>query len=433
MAAMNARTRQEVGWSACWLALGALALALAPQRAAAAAPGRTVELILDASGSMNARLADGTPRIDAARAALGDLVEALPAETVIALRVYGADSPRSKHDCADTRLVVPFGAVGAVKGKVAAAAAGLKAQGYTPITRVLELAAADFPADGGERVIVLVSDGIETCEGDPCATARALAGARVRTLVHTVGFGADEAAIAQLRCIASVTGGRHFGASDAGQLAAALAEAVAAKGEPVQEEQGMGAVGVRGADLKGSTVIDAATGAEVGRLGHTRESMPVPAGIYNVTIGKTAWKSVRVRPGETTWLEPAILTIEHASLSGHDVLDRETGEVVAEASAIAETVALMPGTYDVRFGGAVWPGVELRAGQRTVLRPGVIEVRRATINGHTIRDARGAEVGKVSATGSVRPFPPGTYTVELKSGPRSVTLAEGQRVVLENS
>jgi hypothetical protein len=428
----EARPRQGGQCFTQWLGLGVVLLALTAPLEAAAAPGRTVELILDASGSMNARLADGTPRIDAARAALGQLVAGLPAETVIALRVYGAGSPRSKHDCADTQLVVPFGAAGTVKGKVVAAAAALKAQGYTPITRVLETAAADFPAGGGERVIVLVSDGRETCDGDPCAMAQALARAKVKTLIHTVGFGADETALAQLRCISSVTGGRHFGAGDAAGLAAVLAEAVAAKGDAVVEEPGTGTLGVRGADLRGCRIIDAATGTEVGALGHTRQSMPVPAGIYNVTIATSMWKSVQVRAGEETWLEPAILSIERASLRGHGVLDVETGEVVAEVSATAGLAAVLPGTYDVRFGQAVWAGVVLEAGKRTVLKPGVITVRGAKINGHAIRDAGGNEVGEVSATGSSMPLPPGAYTVELTGGPRAFTLAEGERVELDN-
>ena len=414
---------------------GAIGLGLAillGSASAAAGAGRVVELILDASGSMNGRLAAGTPKIDAARTALGQLVASLPPETVIALRVYGAGSPRAKHDCADTQLVVPFGAAGTIKAQVVAAAAALKAQGYTPITKVLGIAAADFPAGGGERVIVLVSDGIETCAGDPCATAQALARAEVKTLIHTIGFGADETALAQLRCIAAVTGGRSWGAADAAQLAAALAEAVAAKGEPVAEKPGTGTLGVRGADLKGNRIIDAATGEEIGQLGHTRESIPVPAGIYNVTIATSAWKSVQVRAGEETWLEPAILTIEHASLRGHDVVAAETGEVVASVSATARTVAVLPGTYDVRFGGAIWPGVELKGGRRSVLEPGVLEVHGAKINGHAIRDASGAVVGEVSATGSSMPLPPGAYTVELSGGPRAFTLAAGQRAVLDN-
>ncbi len=432
MTPREARPWQGARCFSSWLGVGAVLLAATTQPEAAVAPGRTVELILDASGSMNARLADGTPRIDAARTALGQLVAGLPASTVIALRVYGAASPRSKHDCADTQLVVPFGAAGTVKGQVVAAAAALKAQGYTPITRVLETAAGDFPADGGERVIVLVSDGRETCDGDPCAMAQALARAKVKTLIHTVGFGADETALAQLRCIASVTGGRTFGAEDAGQLAAVLAEAVAAKGEAVVEKPGTGTLGVRGADLRGCRIIDATTGTEVGALGHTRQSMPVPAGIYNVTIATSMWRSVQVRAGEETWLEPAILTIEHASLRGHEVLDVETGEIVAKVSATAGLAAVLPGTYDVRFGRGVWAGVVLEAGKRAVLKPGVITVRGAKINGHAIRDAGGNEVGEVSATGSTMPLPPGAYTVELSAGPRAFTLAEGERIELEN-
>lgn len=65
---------------------------------AAVAPGRSIEIVLDASGSMNARLADGRSRLDGAREALGVVVPAIPATARLALRLYGDQSPRARHD-----------------------------------------------------------------------------------------------------------------------------------------------------------------------------------------------------------------------------------------------------------------------------------------------------------------------------------------------
>ena len=73
--------------------------------------GRSVALVLDASGSMNAKLPDGMTRIDAAKTAVADLVGKLPGDTRLALRVYGHQSPTSAKNCRDTALLVPFGSV----------------------------------------------------------------------------------------------------------------------------------------------------------------------------------------------------------------------------------------------------------------------------------------------------------------------------------
>ena len=87
---------------------------------------------------------------------------------------------------------------------------GAKAQGYTPIAYSLEQATNDFSADAKERVIVLVSDGKETCKGDPLVAAKVLAGKGIT--VHTVGFVVDTAARGQLQTIARATGGTYFDA-----------------------------------------------------------------------------------------------------------------------------------------------------------------------------------------------------------------------------
>src|SRR4051794_35760607 len=138
----------------------------------------SVALILDASGSMNARLPEGIARIEAAKSAVAELVGKLPDDTRLALWAYGHQSPTPKHDCHDTERMVGFDAVRGNKDAVLARTRAIKAQGYTPITYVIKLAADDLgKEDGKPRTLILVSDGKETCEGDPCAAAKALANA----------------------------------------------------------------------------------------------------------------------------------------------------------------------------------------------------------------------------------------------------------------
>ena len=137
---------------------------------------RSVLLILDASGSMNAKLPNGETRIAVAQRAIKGVAGFVPAGAQLSLRMYGAQSAARQKNCEDTHLAVPFGAASASGGAITTMVDGAKAQGYTPIAYSLGKAANDFPAEAKERVIVLVSDGKETCQGDPVVAAKALAG-----------------------------------------------------------------------------------------------------------------------------------------------------------------------------------------------------------------------------------------------------------------
>ncbi len=110
--------------------------------------------------------------------------------TRLALRAYGHQSPTQQKDCQDTAMLVGFAPVAANRAEVVAQAQALQARGYTPITYALTAAAQDIaPEESGERVVVLVSDGQETCASDPCIAARALAAADAKLVIHTIGFG----------------------------------------------------------------------------------------------------------------------------------------------------------------------------------------------------------------------------------------------------
>src|SRR2546430_14233175 len=70
---------------------------------------RSVLLILDASGSMNAKLPNGETRMAVAQRAIKGVAGLVPAQAQLSLRLYGAQSPASQKNCQDTHLAVPFG------------------------------------------------------------------------------------------------------------------------------------------------------------------------------------------------------------------------------------------------------------------------------------------------------------------------------------
>ncbi len=393
-----------------------------------ASEGRMIEVILDASGSMNGKLGGGEVKMAAAKQAVGELVKKLPDPTVLGFRAYGHQSPREKHDCQDTQFLVPFGPLSKNRGLIEAQAKGLTARGYTPITRVITKGAEDFPADfQGDKVIVLVSDGKETCEGDPCALAQALAKKGMKLVIHTVGFGVDEAAKSQLECVARVTGGRYFPAESTAELIKVLSQAAETARTVKVEKTGPGWLEVKGADLSGHQITKADTGEKVGSLGHTQSSMKLPAGIYNVTVGQAVWKSVEVKAGEKTVLAPGFLKVVHPTIQGHQVVEPETGAVHGSVSNTKNQMALMPGEYEVYFGKLVWP-IKIKAGETLVLKPGTVQVKGASIQGHTIRDKKGMVVGSVSSIQDWIPLPPGDYTVEIQGKRAAFTLKEGEEL-----
>lgn len=129
-------------------------------------------------------------------------------------------------------------------------------------------------------------------------------------------------------------------------------------------------------------------------------------------------------------LAPAVLAIEGAAMRGHKVLDSETGAEIDELSAFHASSPLLPGLYDVTFGGALWRNVRLDGGEKTTLRPGQLKVDGAAANGHAVFDASGAKVGEVSAFESRIPLPPGSYSIDLGGKRVPFTLAEGQNLTL---
>jgi hypothetical protein len=181
-----------------------------------------VELVLDVSGSMKASMGS-QPKIDAAKSAIRETIAGLQEGSTVALRYYGHRVPqeRKEDSCKDTELVIPFQPLD--KGRMLGALNQAIPRGQTPIAYSLEQAAGDFGKPSDEaRGIILVSDGEETCGGDPLATVRDLAARGIKVKVHTIGFDVDAAARAQLEAISQATGGEYHDARNATALADSL-------------------------------------------------------------------------------------------------------------------------------------------------------------------------------------------------------------------
>ena len=178
-----------------------------------------VELILDASGSMFNKLEDGRFRIVAAKEVLADLIASLPDDENlnVGLRVYGTSMRAIEPGaCEDTLLKVPVASFD--RELLLDTVRSTQALGATPIALSLEQAAHDFPADG-RKLIVLITDGAESCRGDLREVAESLVDIEVD--LRIIGFDLDEAALRSFEGLGALENARS-----AAELLAALTRAV---------------------------------------------------------------------------------------------------------------------------------------------------------------------------------------------------------------
>jgi Ca-activated chloride channel family protein len=125
----------------------------------------------------------------------------------IALRIYGHQSSKSKQDCKDTKLEVGFSKQN--HDEINDVIAKMSPKGTTLIAYSLQEAAYDFPKDPNYRnVIILITDGLEECEGDPCAVSEALQRQGVVLKPFIIGVGGNDDFMKAFECV-----GRYFDAN----------------------------------------------------------------------------------------------------------------------------------------------------------------------------------------------------------------------------
>jgi hypothetical protein len=181
---------------------------------------RNLEIVLDVSGSMNAKLGNST-RWQTALEVLKKFVATIPDDFSVALRVYGHRHPsKSQETCTDTELLVPLAKLD--RQRIINAATGLKPRGETPLVySTLETIGDLQEAKGG--TVILITDGEESCKGDLKAAAATLEESGLDITLNIVGFTLTGQTVKnQLTTLAGSTGGRYFGASSGTELSNAI-------------------------------------------------------------------------------------------------------------------------------------------------------------------------------------------------------------------
>ena len=272
------------------------ALSLGLAATSASAQGQTV-LVLDASGSMWGQI-DGTAKITIAQGVMDELLSTLPEDLALGLAAYGH---RARGDCSDVEMLVAPGED--TRTDIRQALAALRPKGNTPMSDAVRIAAETMRYSEEEATVILVSDGIETCNPDPCAAARAMEEAGADFTAHVIGFDLDDAqAVDQMQCMAEATGGTFRSAANAAELADALASLTAVPEMVLQTVTLRAVEGDGGAEIAGPVVW------EIRRDG-TLMAMPDDGATITMPLGPGQYEALATRPGSEASVSTAF-TVE---------------------------------------------------------------------------------------------------------------------------
>ncbi|MCP3960506.1 MAG: VWA domain-containing protein [bacterium] len=274
--------------SLCVLTMFAVSGPARAEEAPAAPPD--LLLILDASGSMWGHI-QGENKIVIARRVIKELVGELPEGSEVGLVAYGH---RREGDCDDIETIAEIAALdkAAFTGKVEA----LNPKGKTPITKAVVAAFDNVRGRDDATTILLVSDGIETCGGDPCQAVRDAKASGIEFVMHVVGFDVAKEDVSQLECAAQAGGGLYFDAQNAEELSEALE--AAAWAPPEIPDGRLSLKAVANGELTDVTVnvTDSETGEEIagGRTYTSPDTnprlLPLPDGVFDVRVKAVGMK-----------------------------------------------------------------------------------------------------------------------------------------------
>lgn len=198
-------------WLCLFLLSGISAFEISAQPSSPVFPTRIL-FLFDASQSMLAQWQSNS-RFEVARKLLSEMVDSLKGieNLELALRIYGHTKNFPPQDCDDTRLEVPFGSDThkAIKQKLRE----IKPSGTTPIAQSLMESAKDFPPGPSRNIIILITDGIEECKGDPCAVSYQLQRKGIVLKPFVIGLGVTKDFAKAFECV-----GNYFDASQETQF-----------------------------------------------------------------------------------------------------------------------------------------------------------------------------------------------------------------------
>ena len=244
-------------------------------------------LILDASGSMWGQI-EGTAKIEIAKTVLDGLLDDLPATSRLGLMAYGHNK---KGDCSDIEML---SALGANRDDIKTAVKGISPKGKTPISASVKMAADKLKYTENKATVILISDGIETCNLDPCALGKQLEADGVDFTAHVVGFDIiDQKTEDQLQCLASSTGGRYLSAASASELSLALGTTIIK-----QVDVGPASLRLKATVLDGGPEIPTGLNWKIAQSGggdvvyegndEGTITQSVPAGVYDIFVTRSS-------------------------------------------------------------------------------------------------------------------------------------------------
>lgn len=235
-----------------------------------------VEIILDASGSMLKRI-DNQRRIDIAKHTLIDLINnVIPPDTPFAFRVFG----QKETETCQSNLEIDLTPLDPAAATLAVTGVNVMNKAKTPIGDALAKVSSDMEGVAGKRIVILLTDGEETCGGDPAAAIKALRADNTEVRVNIIGFALDNEALHQtFKSWAKLGNGSYFSAENADQLSEALKQSV-----QIQYE-----------------VLDA-SGKIIGRGSVDGAEISLPSGTYRVRMNDQHNRlvTVEVKPEQTS-------------------------------------------------------------------------------------------------------------------------------------
>lgn len=328
--------------------------------------------IYDASGSMWGKL-DGKTKKDIASEVLSTSVNNLPKNQNIGLIAYGH---RKKGDCNDIEFLADLNNVN--KNSVITAVKNMNALGKTPLGRSAEMAINSLKESKVKATIILITDGIESCDGNICDVVSRAKLEGIDFKLHIVGFGLKDGETEQLKCAAQAGEGNYYDASDASDLSEGLTEATAQtvdkpdgnfsiyatkNGEPVD-------AWIKASKAGTNEVVDGA------RTYRDSGWVYLPPGKYDIVINPLEGTDI---PGTLISIEMKEGDIKHQDISfdggtlevtttnnddGWDTMvkmkDMSTGKVVATVRTYGntKTMEVPAGNYKVTFQALAMNGLE---------------------------------------------------------------------------
>ena len=302
-----------------------------------------VMIVFDGSNSMWGQI-DGTSKIEIARDVMDNLLGDWVDDRSVGLMAYGH---RRRGDCGDIEVLVAPGQ--AARATILERINGVTPTGKTPLSDAVEQAATALSYTDQPATVVLISDGLESCERDPCALAEALETAGVGFTAHVVGFGlGSDEDTSSLACIAENTGGQYITATNADELGAALSAVGTAVAETVPEpepepEPVAPSVIVQAPDTAvGGSNINVTWAPTVAERDYI-VIVPVGTdakerGANYVRVGDASGVSLAV-PGDEGLYEVRYYASEARETLGHDTLEITKPEVVLSAPEMVDTGA----------------------------------------------------------------------------------------------